>query len=140
MNRVSGDYGTEFAGDQHIAFSPAKFMEVCYGHQNLRLRLSRCLRLELLVGQVLAELGIKANIRRVEDPRQINRYVLAGPPGLVINGELVSEGKLPTREEVRSWITAALSWESGRGRREGNSRDGGDPVAAAGLQARRKAC
>lgn len=67
-----------------------------------------CLRLELLVGQVLAELGIKTNVRRVEDPRQIDRYLLVGPPGLVINGELVSEGKLPTRKDVSFWITAAL--------------------------------
>jgi hypothetical protein len=69
-----------------------------------------CLRLELLVGQVLAELGIEASVQRIEDARQIDRYALAGPPGLVINGELVSEGQLPTREEVSSWITAALSW------------------------------
>lgn len=68
-----------------------------------------CLRLELLVGQVLAELGIKTNVRRVEDPRQIDRYVLVGPPGLVINNQVVSEGRLPTRDEVRSWIRDALS-------------------------------
>ena len=70
-----------------------------------------CLRLELLVGQVLTDLGIKGNVERVEDPRDINRHTLAGPPGLVINGHLVSERRLPTRNEVRSWIMAALSWE-----------------------------
>ena len=70
-----------------------------------------CLRLELLVGQVLAELGIEANVSRIDDPRQIDRYVLAGPPGLVINGELVSERRMPTREETSAWIVAALSWE-----------------------------
>jgi hypothetical protein len=68
-----------------------------------------CLRLELLVGQVLAELGMEASVGRVEDPRQIDRYALVGPPGLVINGHLVAEGRLPTKEEMRRWIMDALS-------------------------------
>ena len=70
-----------------------------------------CLRLELLVGQVLAHLGIEASLSRIDDPRRIDRYVLAGPPGLVIDGELVSEGRMPAREEIDAWIVAALSWE-----------------------------
>lgn len=70
-----------------------------------------CLRLELLVGQVLAELGMEAHVRRVEDPRQIDRYALVGPPGLIINGQLVVERRLPTKEELHRWMTDALSWE-----------------------------
>jgi len=58
---------------------------------------------------VLAELGIKANVRRVEDPRQIERYVLVGPPGLVIDGILATEGQLTSPEEVRCWIVDAQS-------------------------------
>jgi len=67
-----------------------------------------CLRLELLMGQVLAEL---ADVSRVEDPRQIDRYALVGPPGLIINGQLVAERRLPAKEELRRWIADALSWE-----------------------------
>ncbi len=70
-----------------------------------------CLRLELLMGQVLAELGIEADVQRIEDPRQIDRYALAGPPGLVINGQLVAERRLPSKEELRRWIMDSLSWE-----------------------------
>ena len=70
-----------------------------------------CLRLELLVGQVLAELGMEANVSQVEDSRQIDRYALVGPPGLVINGQLIAERRLPTREELHRWIADALSWE-----------------------------
>jgi small redox-active disulfide protein 2 len=67
-----------------------------------------CLRLELLVGQVLEELGVKVDLSRIDDPREINRYVLAGPPGLVIDGVLAAEGRVPDKEEIRSWIAAAL--------------------------------
>ena len=70
-----------------------------------------CLRLELLVGQVLADLGIEASLSRIDDPRQIDHYVLAGPPGLIINGQLVSEGRMPTREETSAWIVATLRWQ-----------------------------
>jgi len=54
---------------------------------------------------------MKANVRRVEDPRQIDCYALAGPPGLVINDRVVAERHLPTKEELRRWIMDALSWE-----------------------------
>lgn len=54
---------------------------------------------------------MEAHVRRVEDPRQIDRYALVGPPGLIINGQLVVERRLPTKEELRRWMTDALSWE-----------------------------
>ena len=69
-----------------------------------------CLRLELLVGQVLAELGIEAGLGRIDDPRQIDRYALTGPPGLVIDGELVVEGRVPSKEEITHWVLAARDW------------------------------
>lgn len=70
----------------------------------------KCLSLELLVGQVLTELGIEASLGRVDDPRQIDRYVMAEPPGLVINGELVVEGRVPSKEEITRWILDARDW------------------------------
>ncbi|MGD2148749.1 MAG: thioredoxin family protein [Anaerolineae bacterium] len=73
----------------------------------------KCLTLELLVGQVLAKLEVDASLSRIDDPRQIDRYVLAGTPGLVIDGELVVEGRMPSREELTRWILAARDW--GRG-------------------------
>ena len=74
-----------------------------------------CLRLELLVGQVLEELGVEAHLSRIDDPREIDRYVLAGPPGLVIDGVLAAEGRLPGKEEVRAWIAAAANRASPAG-------------------------
>ena len=73
----------------------------CYG----------CLQLELLVGQVLDELGLPTSLRRVSDRKEMDRYLLSEPPGLVINGQLVIERRLPTKEELHRWIMDALSWE-----------------------------
>jgi small redox-active disulfide protein 2 len=69
-----------------------------------------CLKLELLVGQVLTELGIEANLSRIDDPHQVDRYALAGPPGLVIDGELVVEGRVPSKGEITHWVLAARDW------------------------------
>jgi hypothetical protein len=68
--------------------------------------------LELLVGQVLAELEIEASLSRIDDSHQIDRYALAGPPGLVIDGELVVEGRVPSKEEIARWILAARDWRT----------------------------
>ena len=74
-----------------------------------------CLRLELLVGQVPEELRVQADLNRVDDPREIERYIVVGSPGLVIDGVLAVEGRLPGKEEIRAWIVAALN----RGRSAG---------------------
>jgi len=58
----------------------------------------------------LGELGIEANLSRIDNPRQIDRYTLTEPPGLIINGKLVAEGRVPTKGEIHAWIAAALTW------------------------------
>ncbi|TEU15740.1 MAG: thioredoxin family protein [Anaerolineales bacterium] len=70
-----------------------------------------CLQLKLLVGQVLDELGLPTPVRRVSDRKEMDRYLLSEPPALVINGQLVVERRLPTKEELCRWMTDALSWE-----------------------------
>lgn len=70
-----------------------------------------CLQLELLVGQVLVELGLSIPVQWVDDRKEMDRYLLGEPPGLVINDRLVVERRLPTKEELRHWIIDGLSWE-----------------------------
>ncbi len=57
-----------------------------------------CLRLERLVGQVLAELGLggKCATDRGCSP---DCPLMTGPPGPVINGQLVAEQHLPAKQE-----------------------------------------
>lgn len=50
-------------------------------------------------------------MRRVDDRKEMDRYLLSEPPGLVINGQLVVERRLPAKEELHRWIADALSWE-----------------------------
>jgi small redox-active disulfide protein 2 len=48
------------------------------------------------------------DIVKVTDPVQISEYVLR-TPGLVVNEQVVSEGRIPTSSEIVTWMTDALS-------------------------------
>jgi hypothetical protein len=69
---------------------------------------NNCLKLELLVGEALKELEIKdIEVIRIDDERVIRRYMpLDAIPGLVIDGELVSERTVPDRYTVKRWLSA----------------------------------
>ncbi len=68
-----------------------------------------CLELDLLVGEVAAALGRDdIEITRVDDTRKILNYMpLDAVPGLVIDGELVSEREVPDRATLEKWLAPA---------------------------------
>jgi hypothetical protein len=72
-----------------------------------------CLKLEMLVARLLEELGLpEARVTRIDDPHQIRKFIPAdAAPGLVINGRLVSSGRLPDETEVRGWLSQASQLE-----------------------------
>lgn len=64
----------------------------------------KCKALYSAVNESVAELGIDADVKKVED---INEIVEAGvmmTPGLVINGKLKAFGKVPGKEEIKRYI------------------------------------
>ncbi|MER3458862.1 MAG: thioredoxin family protein [Chloroflexota bacterium] len=68
-----------------------------------------CLELELLVMRTLEELGLtQVRMEKVDDVRTIRRWMSEDLiPGLVINGVLVSAGRLPAPTELRAWLQEA---------------------------------
>lgn len=65
-----------------------------------------CKKVEAIVREVVADLGVEAQIEKVTDPSQIATYPILSTPGLVINGKVVSAGRIPGKEQVASWIKA----------------------------------
>lgn len=68
---------------------------------------ANCLKLEMLVMQVLTELGISdARVEKITTPREMEKLMSGDPPGLVINGQLVWSGgkELPTKAQIAEWI------------------------------------
>ncbi len=68
---------------------------------------SNCLKLELAAARAAERIGIPVDIRQVTDQRQINRYGVPNPPGLVIDGVLASTGRVPSESEIAEWLRAA---------------------------------
>ena len=68
-----------------------------------------CKRLEKVTRQALDELAVEATVTKVTDMMDILSYQIPATPGLVIDGEVVSYGRVPTKAEATSFITTALS-------------------------------
>jgi len=70
----------------------------------------KCKRLTELVQQALeASTDVEATIVKVTDLDEIMELGVMNTPGLVIDGEVVSAGRLPRKEEIEGWLRAAAS-------------------------------
>jgi small redox-active disulfide protein 2 len=69
---------------------------------------ARCHQLEQTTREVVKELGIDAEIEDVKDVKKIMEYPILTTPGLVIDEKLVCSGRVPSKSEVTTFITAAL--------------------------------
>jgi small redox-active disulfide protein 2 len=67
----------------------------------------RCHEVEKRTRTALAELGIAADVEKVSDIKKIMEYGIFATPGLVIDGKVVSSGKIPRLEEIKTWIQQA---------------------------------
>jgi len=66
-----------------------------------------CNRLNTLIFDILQEMGIAADIEQIHDLDEIWRHGVTRTPALIINGEVKSSGKMPSRSEVEEWLRRA---------------------------------
>ncbi len=64
----------------------------------------KCERLEKEVKKVLNELGSKDEVTKVKDITKIIEYDIIMTPALVIDGEVKSSGRIPTKDEIKKWL------------------------------------
>jgi small redox-active disulfide protein 2 len=67
-----------------------------------------CQKLEQLCREVITENKIEAEIEKITD---INTFADLGifmTPGLLLNDQLVSSGKLPTKSTLEHWVKEAI--------------------------------
>lgn len=62
---------------------------------------ARCDQLEQHIYEVLAELGLAAEVEHVRDAKEIAEAGIMGPPGLTVNGEVLAVGKVPSKEQLK---------------------------------------
>ena len=65
---------------------------------------NNCVTLEARLRDALEELGQEASIEKVTDYTQIMGYGIMATPGLVIDGKVVSSGKVPTVRALKDLL------------------------------------
>ncbi len=71
---------------------------------------ANCQKLEAVTREAVADLDIAdAEVVKVSDMQAIMGYGVMSTPGLVIDGNVVSSGRVPSKAEITSLITTRLS-------------------------------
>jgi len=65
---------------------------------------ARCRDLEQRVRKALAETGTAAEVEKIDDIQKIMTYRVMATPALVINGTVKSAGRIPSVEEIKTWL------------------------------------
>ena len=76
---------------------------------------TKCHALQKTVQEVVNELQINAAVEEVKDMKKILEYPILTTPGLVINEQVASFGKVPSKAEVTQLIINALAQEEQKG-------------------------
>ena len=63
-----------------------------------------CERLEKITREAVEELGINADFIHVKDMNDILSYDITSTPGLVIDEQVFSSGRIPKKSEIIEWL------------------------------------
>ena len=56
------------------------------------------------VKEAVSEAGVDANADKVTDIMEIAKHGVFGTPAVAIDGEVRSVGKIPDKEEIKTWL------------------------------------
>ncbi|MEN6570860.1 MAG: thioredoxin family protein [Anaerolineaceae bacterium] len=65
---------------------------------------ANCKRLEAVTRKVAGDLGVEAEFEKVTDMKEIMKWPILSTPGLVVNGRVVSSGRIPSETEIAGWL------------------------------------
>lgn len=67
-----------------------------------------CQKLESMCKEVVTEENIDARIEKVTDLKRFPELGILMTPGLLINGKVISSGRLPAKSMITNWIREAV--------------------------------
>lgn len=64
----------------------------------------KCEETEKRIKEAIAEAGVDASVDKVKDIMEIAKNGVFMTPGVVVDGEVKSVGKVPSKEQIKGWI------------------------------------
>jgi small redox-active disulfide protein 2 len=74
---------------------------------------SRCVETEKVVRRAVEQMGVTAEVQKVNDPMGMAKAGVLLTPAVTVNGLVKVSGRIPKEDEVREWITAAVAITAG---------------------------
>ncbi len=65
----------------------------------------KCEETEKRVKEAIAEAGVEASLDKVKDIMEIAKHGVFMTPAVVVDGQVKSVGKIPSKEQIKDWIT-----------------------------------
>jgi small redox-active disulfide protein 2 len=69
---------------------------------------SNCERLEQIVQKTIDQMAINAEVLKITDFNDILAHGVMNTPGLIIDDQVVSSGRIPSESEIITWLVNAL--------------------------------
>ena len=69
---------------------------------------SNCSKLEQEIKKAAQNLAVEAEFEKVSDFQKIMEYDVLSTPGLVINDKVVSSGRIPSQNELTTFLASAI--------------------------------
>lgn len=66
----------------------------------------KCKATKDAIREVVSELGLEATVEEITDMSEIMKYNVLTTPGVVIDGKVISKGKVPSKKEIEGWLKA----------------------------------
>jgi small redox-active disulfide protein 2 len=66
---------------------------------------ANCKNTIALIEQVARAKGVPGTLQKVEEPRDIIGYGVMSTPGVVIDGNVVHAGGVPSRDKIERWLS-----------------------------------
>ena len=67
---------------------------------------ANCKTVAKLIMAVAEEKGIAIELEKVEEIREIMSFGILATPGVVVDGQVVHSGGIPSRQQIEQWLTA----------------------------------
>ncbi len=66
---------------------------------------ANCVRLEKNAREAVTMAGVEAEVVKITDYKAIAAYGILSTPGLVIDGKVVSYGRVPNAGDIAMWLS-----------------------------------